>query len=47
MQLDELAARLVPFCQAKYATSDLEVFDVVQMPGHAGFAYGFRVKVAR
>ena len=46
MQLDELAARLVPFCQAKYATSDLEVFDVVQMPGHAGFAYGFRVKVA-
>ena len=43
MELKELEERLVPFCQSKYATCDLEVFDVVQMPGHAGFAYGFRV----
>ena len=43
MELKELEERLVPFCQSQYATCELEVFDVVQMPGHAGFAYGFRV----
>ena len=45
MELDELKARLKPFCEAKYGTSDIEVFDVHKMPGHAGFAYGFSVSV--
>ncbi|MFW6093330.1 MAG: phosphotransferase family protein [Pseudomonadota bacterium] len=46
MELEELAERLVPFCREKYADPDARVFDVVQMPGHAGFAYGFRVESA-
>jgi aminoglycoside phosphotransferase (APT) family kinase protein len=45
MELAELSSRLVPFCEARYDTTDLKVFDVVKMPGHAGFAYGFRVEV--
>ena len=28
MEPDELSTRLIPFCEAKYGTSDLEVFDV-------------------
>ncbi len=44
MQLDELERRLGPFCRAKYEDPEARVFDVVQMPGHAGFAYGFRVE---
>ena len=44
MDIHELEERLVPFCEAKYRTTDLDVFDVVTMPGHAGFAYGFRVR---
>lgn len=44
MELAELADRLVPFCHDRYGTGDLRVFDVVKMPGHAGFAYGFRVE---
>jgi len=44
MELSELSSRLVPFCHDRYGTTDLEVFDVVKMPGHAGFAYGFRVE---
>ena len=46
MELDELARRLGPFCEAKCG-SGAQVFDVVQMPGHAGFAYGFRVRRGR
>ncbi|MEQ9005860.1 MAG: phosphotransferase family protein [Pseudomonadales bacterium] len=46
MEIQELAERLVPFCKAKYDAADVRVFDVVAMPGHAGFAYGFRVEVA-
>jgi aminoglycoside phosphotransferase (APT) family kinase protein len=44
MELDELSGRLVPFCEDRYGTRDLTVYDVVKMPGHAGFAYGFRVE---
>lgn len=43
MELDDLNERLLPFCQAKYRNADVEISDVVKMPGHAGFAYGFRV----
>ena len=43
MELAELTERLVPFCEDRYGTS-VEIFDVVKMPGHAGFAYGFRVR---
>lgn len=46
MDLDELARCLGPFCAAKYPTSDVEVFDVHHMPGHAGFAYGFSVRTS-
>lgn len=42
MELAELTQRLHTFCAAKYE-QDVSVFDVVVMPGHAGFAYGFRV----
>lgn len=44
MELDELSRRLIPFCQEKYGTRDLRVFDVHEMPGHAGFSYGFSVE---
>jgi aminoglycoside phosphotransferase (APT) family kinase protein len=44
MKIEELAERLGPFCQAKYDDPAARVFDVVAMPGHAGFAYGFRVE---
>ena len=43
MDLDELQERLGPFCADRYG-GDTNVFDVVAMPGHAGFAYGFRVE---
>ncbi|MCY3641666.1 MAG: phosphotransferase family protein [Gammaproteobacteria bacterium] len=43
MELDELRQRLGPFCEDKYGAG-ARVFDVVTMPGHAGFAYGFRVE---
>ena len=46
MDLDELTRCLGPFCAAKYPTSDVEVFDVHHMPGHAGFAYGFSVRTS-
>ncbi len=42
MELDELKRRLTLFCEDKYG-SGARVFDVMVMPGHAGFAYGFRV----
>ena len=45
MRVDELQARLGPFCQAKYGGT-VRVFDVHAMPGHAGFSYGFSVEAA-
>src|SRR6478609_5315892 len=39
----ELSERLVPFARAKYDDPAAAVDDVVTMPGHAGFAYGFAV----
>ena len=42
MELDELRQRLTVFCSAHYPEPS-EVTEVVVMPGHAGFAYGFRV----
>lgn len=44
MELDELSERLVPFCRDRYDDPESQVLDVVKMPGHAGFAYGFRVR---
>jgi aminoglycoside phosphotransferase (APT) family kinase protein len=44
MELTGLWERLVPFCRDRYGTGEVRVFDVVKMPGHAGFAYGFRVE---
>jgi aminoglycoside phosphotransferase (APT) family kinase protein len=44
MKLPELTKRLIPFCRHHYGSNNLRVFDVVKMPGHAGFAYGFRVE---
>jgi aminoglycoside phosphotransferase (APT) family kinase protein len=44
MELSELQERLGPFCQDRYDDPQARVFDVVKMPGHAGFAYGFRVE---
>ena len=46
MELTELSERLGPFCVDRYGTRDVRIFDVVKMPGHAGFAYGFRVEAA-
>lgn len=45
IELEELTERLARFCVAHYQRDDLRVHDVVKMPGHAGFAYGFRVLV--
>ncbi len=44
MELSELTDRLHPFCCNRYGTDEVRIFDVVKMPGHAGFAYGFRVE---
>jgi aminoglycoside phosphotransferase (APT) family kinase protein len=44
MELAELTERLGPFCADRYGTNDVRIFDVVKMPGHAGFAYGFRIE---
>lgn len=44
MDIEELEQRLGPFCRDRYADPQARVFDVVAMPGHAGFAYGFRVE---
>lgn len=46
MNIEELEERLVPFCRDRYDDPEARVFDVVAMPGHAGFAYGFRVESA-
>ncbi|HEY7295416.1 MAG TPA: phosphotransferase family protein [Dehalococcoidia bacterium] len=42
--LDELHARLIPFCRAQTGDSMAHVADVEVMPGHAGFSYGFTVE---
>lgn len=39
-----MAERLEPFCRARYPAGDVQVHDVAEMPGHAGFAYGFTVR---
>lgn len=44
MELEELSRRLPAFCRAMYGHDVDEIFDVIAMPGHAGFAYGFRVR---
>ncbi len=44
MELQELEARLAPFCRSKYGDDAVDIFDVHKMAGHAGFAYGFSVK---
>ncbi|NJN52144.1 MAG: phosphotransferase family protein [Gammaproteobacteria bacterium] len=44
MELEELEARLLPFCRDRYADPGVVVRDVTKMPGHAGFAYGFSVE---
>ena len=43
MELAELERRLLPFCRARYDDPDVSVHEVIKMPGHAGFAYGFSV----
>lgn len=45
MELDELEPRLQQFARAHYdATATVD--EVRKMPGHAGFAYGFRVRTS-
>ena len=43
MNLDELQERLGPFAQDRFNDPDASAFDVYNMPGHAGFSYGFSV----
>ena len=45
MELSELRRRLEGFCAAHYSGLT-EITELVVMPGHAGFAYGFRVASA-
>ena len=45
MELNELRDRLPAFCRAKYGVPNVAITEAVTMPGHAGFAYGFRVEV--
>ena len=47
MELEELEQRLIPFCCNHYEDNSIAVCDVLQMPGHAGFSYGFSVKTSR
>lgn len=44
MNLDELERHLLPFCQAHFDETVIRVENVRNMPGHAGFSYGFDVK---
>ena len=46
MELDELAQRLLPFSQAHYSDKNISVSDVIKMPGHAGFSFGFTVNTS-
>ncbi|HLZ71645.1 MAG TPA: phosphotransferase family protein [Dehalococcoidia bacterium] len=41
--LDDLHARLIPFCRAQTGDPQALVSRVEVMPGHAGFSYGFTV----
>jgi len=43
VELFELKERLIPFCKAMYKSEAVEVTNVIKMPGHAGFAFGFTV----
>jgi aminoglycoside phosphotransferase (APT) family kinase protein len=43
VDLAELTDRLALFCAARYDDPGVVVSEVVTMPGHAGFAYGFAV----
>ena len=43
MNLEELQQRLGPFCQDRFDDPAATVSDVYNMPGHAGFSYGFSV----
>ena len=43
MEKMELQQRLEKFCQAKYEDEALKVLNILDMPGHAGFSYGFTV----
>lgn len=43
MTLEELQARLVAFCEAHFTADIKRVDNVRNMPGHAGFSYGFDV----
>ena len=42
MELEDLEKRLKLFCEDRYQSA-LEIDELTVMPGHAGFAYGFRV----
>ncbi len=44
--LDDLHARLLPFCRAMTGDPRAAVSGVEVMPGHAGFSYGFTVEYA-
>jgi len=46
VELRELEQCLIPFCAAHYEDQSPAVTDVFQMPGHAGFSYGFSVRTA-
>ena len=42
MELEDLERRLKLFCEDRYQSA-VEIDELTIMPGHAGFAYGFRV----
>ena len=44
MTLDELQERLIPFCRHHFDDPTAQVANVRNMPGHAGFSYGFDVE---
>ena len=46
MDLPELERRLGPFVKSKYNDEDATATDVYNMPGHAGFSYGFTANSA-
>ena len=43
MNKNELQGRLEKFCREKYDDDGATVFNILDMPGHAGFSYGFTV----
>lgn len=43
MKKKELHERLEKFCRAKYKDNNAKIFKIKDMPGHAGFSYGFSV----